>query len=138
MRRAPIALLSVVALAACASDVFVPYPSPPGASEPAGSVLVKFSSPMRGVHVAIDGALVAEDEYTERVVIEDVPAGDRELAVVGSEASHTHEVDHREIVSVAPGRETLVLIATPPRSSAYWVYMAFSWAAIVVPWLVFD
>lgn len=123
--------LAAALFTGCASDVYVPYPYPTGADT--GRVIISFTEPMETVNVLIDGSLLAEDEYTERVEIQDVPVGEREIEIVASEGWRTHSVHHVEVVTVGVNRDETILINTPPYSSGYWVYRAVVWLVAMAP-----
>lgn len=123
-----------LALSGCASNVEVRYPSP-GSPARAGSVLIRFSEPMRAVSVSVDGLLVAEDEHTERVRITDVPSGRREVSVVAAAGGRTAPVERSETLAVAAGEEVSMLVPVPPRSLGHWIRSAvymLSYALILV------
>ncbi len=128
----PIAV--ALAVSGCASNVEVRYPAPTGVVQ-SGSVLIRFSEPMRAVSVTIDGLLVAEDKHTERVNIAEVPVGKREVSVVAEGSGRISAVERRETLDVAAGQEAAMLVAVPPRSLGDWIWSAaylISYAAIVV------
>jgi hypothetical protein len=83
VRNLQLALVASVGLAAaasaCAHDVHVRYPAPPGA--PTGTLELVFSAPAADVSVAVNGFLVVRDERTEHIRIDDVPTGYAELAI---------------------------------------------------------
>lgn len=126
--------LLTLAASACASDVYVSYPAPPGSAE-TGTVLVRFTEDMRSVNVLVAGVLVAEDEHTERVEVTNVPAGPREVTVVASEYGRAEAVQQTERVRVDPERPAVVLVATPPRSIGYWIQSA-AWAVAYGAFLI--
>lgn len=132
MKRYWLVLLCVPFLTACASDVRVSYPHPVEASE-TGRVVVRLSEPMQTVTVMIDGSLVAEDEHTKRVEIQNVPIGEREIQVIASEQWRSRSVNHRDTVTVEPNRDGVVLIDTPPYSPGYWALMAVLWLVAFTP-----
>ena len=73
---------------------------------------------------AIGHALVAEDAHTERVEIQSVPAGQREVRVLASEESREAPIDHTEVVTVEPNESASVLVAVPGHSTGYWILVA--------------
>lgn len=123
VKRSCFGVLIVVVASGCAANVEVGYPTP-GASIQTGTVLVRFTEPMRSVSVRVEGVLVAEDKHTERVEITNVPAGSREVTVVASESSRSAVVHHTERVTVDSEKPAVVLVATPPRSLGYWISSA--------------
>ncbi len=125
MPKSPLPLLAALLLSACASDINVAYPTPPSARD-TGSILVRFTEPMRSVSILVDGVLVAEDEFTERVQISGVPVGTREVRSVASAAERTEPVDRTEAVEVTRGEQAVILIGTPPRSLGSWIERAAS------------
>lgn len=120
--------------AGCAQNVLTQYPG--AAGEESGALVIKFADPMQNVHVAMDGKMVAEDKFTERVEISDIPAGDHDLSIVANSRSRESAIDmHREI-HIPAGEEQVLLVATPARSSGYWIYEGLSWLA-VMGWIIY-
>ena len=122
-KRSILSLLLAVVVSGCASNVEVVYPGSPTPS-PTGVVLVRFTEPMTSVSVRVDGALVVEDEHTERIEIRGVPAGEREVTVAASEGSRVRPVHRTEVVIVRPDQPVALLVATPPLSTGYWIRSA--------------
>ncbi len=74
--------LLVVLLAGCTvHEVRVHYPT---ADAPTGSLVLLMSQAASDVSVAIDGLLVVEDAHTDRVVIDGVPIGTREVIMAAN------------------------------------------------------
>lgn len=128
-------ILLVTAVASCAANVDVAYPTP-GSTPETGVVLVRFTEPLASVSVLVDGVLVAEDKHTERVQVTNVPTGSREVTVVASEPSRKESVHHSERVTVDSEKTAVVLIATPPRSTGYWINSGITVLAYGVVWAV--
>jgi hypothetical protein len=128
VKRSCFGVLIVVVASGCAANVEVGYPTQ-AASIQTGTVLVRFTEPMKSVSVRVEGVLVAEDKHTERVEITNVPTGSREVTVVASESSRKAAVNHTERVTVDSEKPAVVLVATPPHSTGYWIS---STAAILV------
>ena len=135
MRKCCLAVFVALLASGCAANVDVAYPAPTSAQE-TGVVLVRFTEPMSSVSVRVDGVLVAEDKHTERVQVTNVPTGSREVAVVASQASRTEAVRHLERVMVDSEKPAVVLIATPPRSTGYWINSAVTVLAYSVVWAI--
>jgi hypothetical protein len=123
VKRSCFGVLIVVVASGCAANVEVGYPTPAGSIQ-TGIVLVRFTEPMKSVSVRVEGVLVAEDKHTERVEITDVPTGWREVTVVASESNRMAAVHHTEQVTVDSEKPAVVLVATPPRSTGYWISSA--------------
>jgi hypothetical protein len=134
MTRYYLPMVITLAVSGCASNVEARYPSPAGPDQ-SGSVVIRFSEPMRAVSVSIDGLLVAEDEHTERVRITDVPSGPREVSVVAAAGGRTTPVDRSETLNVTAGQEASMLVPVPPRSLGRWIWSAahvLSYAVIII------
>ena len=132
--RRGLALVVTLTASACASDVFVRYPAPAQVVTESGAVLIRFTEPMRAVSVSVDGMLVAEDEHTERVHVEDVPTGTRRITIVGATPGRTASVERSETVTVVTGQEASILVAVPPRSLGHWIFSAallLSYAVVI-------
>lgn len=56
----------------------------PTADAPTGSLVLLMSQAASDVSVAIDGLLVVEDAHTDRVVIDGVPIGTREVIMAAN------------------------------------------------------
>lgn len=132
MYRRILLLPLLLLLPGCAGNVLVPYPEPSGEAE-TGTILVKFTEPMRSVSVEVDDMLLVRDEHTEQVEIEGVPSGRREITVAASESSRTRSVRYSELVVVEAGKVATILLDTPPQSTGYWIQSA---AALLLPWLL--
>ena len=122
-KNAILGLLLAVAVSGCASNVEAVYPGSPTPA-PTGVVLVRFTEPMTSVSVRVDGALVVEDEHTERIEVRGVPAGEREVTVAASESVRVRPVHRTEVVTVRADRPVAILVATPPLSTGYWIRSA--------------
>lgn len=126
----------LVLVAGCAGNVDVDYPTPAGAgAEDVGQVVIRFTEPMTSVSVLVDGLLLAEEEHTERVEINGVPAGPHEITVAASESTRTRSVRHTERLMVEAGQATIVLLDTPPRSTGYWIQSSIAWLWPIV-WIL--
>ncbi len=116
-------VLVAVLATGCASNVEVAYPVPESGAR-TGEVLVRFTEPMKSVSIVLDGDLVAEDEYTERVHVLGVPVGSHEVRVVAAAGSRSRAVEQTERVLVAPNKQAVVLVAAPPQGLGYWINSA--------------
>jgi len=74
--------LWLVFLIACAHDVRVKYPAPPGS--PTGTLVLLLGDAASDVAVSINGLLVVEDEHTSRITIDNVPVGTAEVIFAGN------------------------------------------------------
>lgn len=135
MKKYWLVLLVAVAASGCAANVDVSYTAPRSTPE-TGVVLVRFTEPLTSVSVRVDGVLVAEDKHTERIQVTGVPTGAREVTVVASESSRKESVHHSELVSVQPEKTAVVMIATPPRSTGYWINSGMTILAYGIVWAV--
>lgn len=95
-------LVCLVVLTGCARDVAVRYPSSP--AEPVGTLVLKMGAPASGVTVAVDGILVVDGAHTERVQIDGVPVGTREVVLAANGADKAMRVwvgsDHPTTVPI--------------------------------------
>ncbi len=134
MTKYCLAVVVAMTMSGCAANVEVRYPAPTGSVQH-GSLLVRFSEPMRAVSVSIDGLLVAEGKHTERVHVIDVPTGSREVSVVAAAGDRTSAVERSEVLNVARDQEVSMLVPVPPRSLGHWISSAafiLSYTAIVI------
>lgn len=123
MKKRGVVLLLALAVSGCAKDVMARYPGTPGPAE-TGTVLVRFTEPIRSVSVRVDESIVVEDKFTEHVQVTGVPAGEHKVTVTASEGRRREAIDHSERVMVRPGESAAVLVATPPFSTGYWIESA--------------
>ncbi len=123
VKKPIVSLVLAVVLSACASNVQARYPETPSPGS-TGTVIVRFTEPIRSVSVRVDGSLVVEDRFTERVEISGIPAGERQVTVTASEGRRKQAIDHTERVVVRAGEPAAILVATPPFSTGYWIESA--------------
>jgi hypothetical protein len=130
-----VAFIALLFVAGCASNVLTQFP---GAGDGGtGTLIIKFADPMQNVHVTLDGKMVAEDKFTERVEIRDIPALlPHELSIVANSRSRAEVVDMQHRFKINAGEERVLLVATPPRSTGYWVYEGLTWIA-VMGWIIY-
>jgi hypothetical protein len=77
--RLVVLLLLVVG---CAHDVSVRFPAP--ADAPTGKLVLLLTQSASDVSVAINGTLVVEDEHTQKISIDAVPAGTNEVIIAAN------------------------------------------------------
>jgi hypothetical protein len=95
-------LVCALFLAACVHDVRSQFPG--GGGDPTGTVVIMLTEPGNDLVVTIDGILIAEAERTQRIVIDHVPVGFRELVVAASGGDKTLRIwvgsDHATTVAL--------------------------------------
>lgn len=111
------AVMAIVFLGSCAHDVHARFPG--GGAR--GTIVVSFTQPMASVTVTVNGQIVADDQRTSRVKVEGVRAGDATVRVVATDSDRGASVDVTEVVQVGAGATATIPIATPPRSTGYYV-----------------
>jgi hypothetical protein len=111
----------LVFVSGCAANFSTQYPEV-DTEEETGTLVIRFSDPMPNVHVAIDGKLLAEDKYTERIEIKSVPSRPLTLSVVASSSSRESSIDLKKTINIPPGGEHVELISSPPQSTGFWIY----------------
>lgn len=124
-------VLILIVLTGCASDVFMKYPDV-NDSAGKGRILVKLSEPMEKVNVSVDGRLLVEDTHTKRVEIQDVPIGERTVEIAASGEFRSRSIKFDRKITVEENKDTTILIATPPLSAGYWVFLGI---LMIIPWL---
>ncbi len=130
-----VAFIALLFVAGCASNVLTRYPD--AADGDTGTLIIKFADPMQNVHVTLNGRMVAQDKFTERVEIRDVPAGvAHQLSIVANSRSRADAIDVQREFKIKAGEERVILVATPPRSTGYWVYEGLTWLA-VMGWIIY-
>jgi hypothetical protein len=102
---------TLVMLVACAHDVQVKFPAPPGA--PTGTLVLLMGQAAGDVAVAINGQLVVEDEHTQRVEIDNVPVGTAEIVMAAN------GVDKQFHVWVDGDHPTTVPLGVPDPGSGF-------------------
>ena len=108
-------LLWIAALAVwvgCAHDVRVKIPKTDPAL--AGRIEIVFTREANDVAVVINRELVARDEHTSRIVIDQVPAGEVEVMIAAG--SGQGRVERFVRVEVDIGETTTIPLAAPDRS----------------------
>ena len=113
-------LLAILATTGCfhhrSQDVVtrMPLVQPDGAE---GAIDVVLSSPSRGLTVAVDGALVADNAHARRVHVDHVPAGVAHVRVViDGRCERGGFID--QDVEVVPGGTTAVALPGPSHEHA--------------------
>lgn len=117
-------LLVLLVVLGCSHDVKARYPSRP--DEPTGTLVLAMSKPASGVTVAINGVLVVDDEKTEHVVIEGVPAGTGEVVMAANGADKAFRV------WIESERPTTVPLGVPDEGYGFLKSLAGSLLSIVV------
>jgi hypothetical protein len=117
-------LLVVLLVVGCAHDVKSRYPSRP--DEPTGTLVLTMSEAASGVTVAINGVLVVDDEKTDHVVIEGVPAGTGEVVMAANGADKAFRV------WIDSERPTTVPLGVPDEGHGFLKSLAGSLLSIVV------
>jgi hypothetical protein len=137
MRRLGLVLL-VISLAGCPHDVNAVFPA---RGAPGGTVVIELTTPAEDLTVAVDGALVARHAHSQRVVVTGVPVGAAVVDVAFGGGWYAR-AEHHQIVDVAAGVETAVVIAGPERSTAgaiesglvnlgSWIFLGLTYAALL-------
>jgi hypothetical protein len=117
-------LLAVLLLftVGCAKDFYGNYENPEG-NDATGSLLIKLSAPVQNVSVTIDDQLIAENKYTDQILIDNVPAGEHAVNVVAS-SSNRNDLDKTLTVDITAGKQNEHLVKAPSLSSGYFVQTA--------------
>jgi len=113
----------------CAKDYYTNYKSVSEGKE-YGSVIVKFSNPIKNVNVTVDGNLIAEDKFTERVQVDNMPVGQHEVKVIASSWELKNDVNKVEKMDIQPNDKKTMLVQVPPKSTGYWIYQAVTFSVI--------
>ncbi len=107
----------------CAKDFYTNFKSP-AEGEEYGSLIVRFSSPIKDVNITVNGNLVAEDKFTERVQVNNIPVGQHAVNVIASSWELKHDINVKESVDIQPNETQTVLVQIPPKSTGFWIYQA--------------
>lgn len=121
MKQITMIVLGALVFSGCAHNVNIQYPAPGDGAT--GAIVVKLSEPVQQVSVTVDGRLLVEDEFTARVEVKEIPVGERQIRVVASGESRESPIDHTQMINIEPGKTATVAIATPARSTGYWIYI---------------
>ena len=116
---------------ACAQNVFTHY-SDVHFSEETGTLLIQLSDAMSGVSVTIDGFLVVEKKSTQRIQVNGVKAGKREVTIIGGGGSR-EPLDKTETVEITPGETTTMLVSVAPHTMGYQVQSGL----LLVAWYLY-
>lgn len=113
-----IAAVCVVLLVACAEDVHLRFPGAPPRDVPVttGTLVLLLGQPAQNVTVAIDGWLVFADRHTQRVEIDGLPIGTREVNFAANGGDKTFKVwidaEHPTTVAIGVGDESYGFLKT--------------------------
>ena len=127
------ALLVIALLAGgCARDLVTAVPGAAPGAGGTGTVELRFTRPVRNVHVSVDGVPVATDVHTQRVVIGRVPTGGTTLFLAAD------GVTERSLtLDLSPGQRVVIPVAAPPTSGlAGSVLQAMAAASVYVAYMV--
>ncbi len=113
----------------CAKDYYTSYKSASDGKE-YGSLIVKFSNPIKNVNITVDGNLIAEDKFTERVQVDNMPTGQHEIKVIASSWELKNDVNKVEEMDIKPNDKQTMLVQVPPKSTGYWIYQAVTFSVI--------
>jgi hypothetical protein len=111
-------------IAGCAHDVHVRFPAP--AEAPTGRLVLLLTQSASGVSVAINGTLVVEDEHTQKVVIDGVPAGTDEVIIAAN------GTDKQIKLWIEADRTTTVPLGVPDSGTGFLKGILGSLISIVV------
>ncbi|WP_138429941.1 hypothetical protein [Fodinibius saliphilus] len=105
----------------CAKDYYTSYQSASEGKE-YGTLIVKFSNPIKNVNITVDGNLIAEDKFTERVEVANMPVGKHKVKVIASSWELKDDVNNVEEMNIQPNSKQTMLVEVPPKSTGYWIY----------------
>jgi hypothetical protein len=111
--------LLIFSLVGCARNVLINYPTSPWPEE-TGTLVIKLSAPMNDVSVTIDGNFVVEEKHTQRIQVNGIRAGEREVNIVGG--GNREHLDKTETVEISPAKTTAMLVKAPSYSTGYYIY----------------
>lgn len=113
----------------CAKDYYTSYKSVSDEKE-YGSMIVKFSNPIKNVNITVDGNLIAEDKFTKRVQVDNMPVGEHEIKVIASSWELKNDINKVEKMDIQPNDKKTMLVQVPPKSTGYWIYQAVTFSVI--------
>jgi len=113
----------------CAKDYYTSYKSASDGKE-FGSVIIKFSNPIKNVNITVDGNLIAEDKFTKRVQVDNMPIGQHEIKVIASSWELKNDVNKIDKMDIQPNDKKTMLVQVPPKSTGYWIYQAVTFSVI--------
>jgi hypothetical protein len=113
----------------CAKDYYTSYKSASDGKE-YGSLIVKFSNPIKNVSITVDGNLIAEDKFTERVEVDNMPIGKNKIKVIASSWELKNDVNKIEEIDIQSNGKQTMLVQVPPKSTGYWIYQAVTFSVI--------
>ncbi|MEZ4465876.1 MAG: hypothetical protein R3F43_15795 [bacterium] len=102
-------LAALLCASGCAQNIHHRLPE---SDQPTGSILIRFTEPARNAVITVNGVLVADDAYTERVEVTRVPAGDATVSVLAGGGGQT-SVEDTKTVAVHAERQTTVSFRAP-------------------------
>lgn len=113
----------------CAKDYYTTFQSDSDEKE-YGSLIVKFSNPIKNVNITVDDNLIAEDKFTERVEVDNMPVGEHKIKVIASSWELKNDVNKIEEIDIQPNGKQTMLVQVPPKSTGYWIYQAVTFSVI--------
>lgn len=123
MKKLLLLLFISLLLTACAKDFYTSFKSP-SEGEKYGTLIVKFSGSIKDVNITVDGNLVAEDKFTERVQVNNLPVGQHTVNVIAASWELKRDINVKESVNIQPNGTQTVLVQIPPKSTGFWIYQA--------------
>jgi hypothetical protein len=112
------AIVLLCVLAACAQDVHIRFPGapPPDVPVTTGTLVLLLGQPASQVSVAVDGWLVFEDQHTQRITIDGLPIGTRDVILAANSGDKEFKVwidaDHVTTVPIGVPDETFGFLKT--------------------------
>jgi len=72
---------------------------------------------MKNVNLTIDNTLVAEDKFTDQIIVNNIPVGEHTL-LISAMGSDRHDLKKEMKIDIKPGQQNTQLVEAPPRTTA--------------------
>jgi hypothetical protein len=121
VQKCTVSMLIAGNLFACAANIHARMPGP--TTPNAGQVAIRFNHPIQHVLATVNGFIVADDDHTQQIVIDNVPPGPTDVQVAMG-GYGLDRVDHSSKVFVPSNGAVSVVVAAPDISVAHAIISA--------------
>ena len=120
----------ILIFSSCSKHIYVNY-QPESANT--GKVVLKPSKSTEATYVTINDNLIVDKKNVKSVTIKNVPNGDYNIHYISDNSWHKDKLDAQILVKMEGGKEITKLVAVPPYSTGYWIYVS---VMAILPWII--